>query len=346
MGLDRLAEADKALTTAVRRNHRAGGVHLPLSYAGLARLRFIEGRWDDALAEVQAGLDVPDPYHFATALRPVAALIAVHRSVFVPGSAEAGELEGCQCHQVFGYLARWAVALTREARGNPRQALDLLYPVWETPRRLEPRRVSYEICPDLARLAATTGDTDRARHLATTTAALAEREPSPSMSATALLCRGLADADPGPLLEAARRFHEAGRPLYEGYGNEEAATLLAVRQRTAEARETLDRALTLYTSLDAAWDIARTEGRLRRAGVRRGRRQALHKRPAHGWEALTETEREVAALVAEGLSNPDIATRMFLSRRTVQSHVSNVLAKLELRSRVEVAIDAQRHKNA
>jgi DNA-binding NarL/FixJ family response regulator len=45
----------------------------------------------------------------------------------------------------------------------------------------------------------------------------------------------------------------------------------------------------------------------------------------------------VATLLAEGLSNPDIGSRMFISRRTVQFHVSNVLSKLGLSSRVELA---------
>jgi DNA-binding NarL/FixJ family response regulator len=50
----------------------------------------------------------------------------------------------------------------------------------------------------------------------------------------------------------------------------------------------------------------------------------------------------VALLVADGRSNPEIAAQMFLSRRTIQSHVSSILAKLGLKSRVEIAISAHR----
>ena len=61
------------------------------------------------------------------------------------------------------------------------------------------------------------------------------------------------------------------------------------------------------------------------------------RRPRSGWEALTGTERTVAGLVAEGLSNPQIGARMYLSRRTVQYHVSSILTKLDIVSRVELA---------
>jgi DNA-binding CsgD family transcriptional regulator len=346
MALDRIGEADEALVRSLRRNQQSGGmVYLPMSYCHRARLRFLDGRWDDALAEVQAGLDVPDPYHLAAMLPSLAALVAVHRGTRPSGgeAGEAGDAEGAPGRKSLAHLVLWPAALAEEARGNPRRALDLLFPAWEKPPGRAPRRVIYEICPDLARWAAATGDTGRAGYLAATTEALAAQLPSPSMDATALLCRGVADGEPGLLLEAARCFQQAGRPLCEGYGYEEAAVLLAGRGETAEARAALDRALALYADLDAVWDTARAQARLRQAGIRRGRGKALRRRPAHGWEALTETERKVALLVAEGLSNPDIATKMFLSRRTVQSHVSSILAKLEVTSRVEVAVRAQRH---
>jgi DNA-binding NarL/FixJ family response regulator len=84
------------------------------------------------------------------------------------------------------------------------------------------------------------------------------------------------------------------------------------------------------------WDAARADARLRAHGIRRGVR-GERKRPKAGWAALTDTEQTVAALLAEGLSNPDIGGRMFISRRTVQFHVSHILAKLGLSSRVELA---------
>ena len=63
-----------------------------------------------------------------------------------------------------------------------------------------------------------------------------------------------------------------------------------------------------------------------------------------GWEALTEAERAVALLVAEGLPNPAIASRLFVSRHTVEAHLKHAFAKLGLSSRVELAALALRHQ--
>jgi DNA-binding CsgD family transcriptional regulator len=77
------------------------------------------------------------------------------------------------------------------------------------------------------------------------------------------------------------------------------------------------------------------------AYAQRGRGQ--RKRPVKGWGSLTSAERDVVRLVSEGLGNNDIATRLFVSPRTVQSHLTHVYAKLGLTSRMQLAQEAARH---
>ena len=71
------------------------------------------------------------------------------------------------------------------------------------------------------------------------------------------------------------------------------------------------------------------------AAVSRGR--GPHNRPHSGWSSLTPTELEVAGMVADGLTNPEIGQRLFISRSTVKSHLSHVYAKLAISSRAELA---------
>ena len=77
------------------------------------------------------------------------------------------------------------------------------------------------------------------------------------------------------------------------------------------------------------------------AYAQRGRGE--RKRPASGWTSLTPTERDVVRLVSEGLANKDIATRLFVSPRTVQTHLTHVYTKLGITSRVQLAQEAARH---
>ena len=70
------------------------------------------------------------------------------------------------------------------------------------------------------------------------------------------------------------------------------------------------------------------------AYAQRGRGE--RKRPTSGWASLTPTERDVVRLVSEGLANNDIAARLFVSPRTVQTHLTHVYTKLGLTSRVQL----------
>ena len=66
------------------------------------------------------------------------------------------------------------------------------------------------------------------------------------------------------------------------------------------------------------------------------------KRPPFGWEALTPTELEVARLAAEGLTNPAIGERLFVSRGTVKTHLEQIYAKLGVHNRAALAAAAAR----
>ena len=76
------------------------------------------------------------------------------------------------------------------------------------------------------------------------------------------------------------------------------------------------------------------------AYAQRGRGE--RKRPATGWASLTPTERDVVGLVGEGLANKDVAARLFVSPRTVESHLTHVYSKLGFSSRVQLAQEAAR----
>lgn len=66
----------------------------------------------------------------------------------------------------------------------------------------------------------------------------------------------------------------------------------------------------------------------------------LPKGPSQGWDALSSTERRVVAQVREGLTNPEIAARLYVSRRTVSTHLYRIFKKLEVKSRAELAAKA------
>jgi DNA-binding CsgD family transcriptional regulator len=127
----------------------------------------------------------------------------------------------------------------------------------------------------------------------------------------------------------------------------------ALRQRIGEVRFKIDDAgykasvAALRDALgeqdfDSAWAegaTLSTEEAI--AYARRGRGE--RKRPTSGWASLTPTERDVVRLVSAGLANNDIAGRLFVSPRTVQTHLTHVYSKLGLTSRVQLVQEAARH---
>jgi DNA-binding NarL/FixJ family response regulator len=149
-------------------------------------------------------------------------------------------------------------------------------------------------------------------------------------------CRGLADGDPRLLAEAVASYRSAGQKFQLAQATEDLGIVLAEGGDTAAARPHLVQALRLYEDLAASWDLHRMRARFREYGMRTGS-HAARDRPATGWASLTETETRIARLIADGQSNPEIAHTLFLSRRTIETHVSHILTKLGQRSRVDIA---------
>ncbi|ORW32016.1 transcriptional regulator [Mycobacterium paraense] len=147
-----------------------------------------------------------------------------------------------------------------------------------------------------------------------------------------LAADGLSHRDSARLFGAADRIrHRIGVVRFRIHDADHERTLAALRDTMGEQ------------DFDAAW----AEG----AGLsldeavayaRRGRGE--RKRPTSGWAALTPTERDVAWLVADGLANNEIAARLFISRRTVQTHLTHVYAKLGISSRVQLAQEVAGHR--
>jgi predicted ATPase/class 3 adenylate cyclase/DNA-binding CsgD family transcriptional regulator len=131
------------------------------------------------------------------------------------------------------------------------------------------------------------------------------------------------------LLGAADRIRRAGEARFKVYDADYHEVVTTVRDALGD------------TDFDEAWgegDALSTDEAIAYAHRGRGER----KRPSSGWGSLTPTELDVVRLVGEGLPNKDIATRLFVSPRTVQSHLRHVYTKLGFTSRVQLAQEATR----
>ena len=189
---------------------------------------------------------------------------------------------------------------------------------------------------DAVRVAIQTSDLDTAQALAGHVTTLAAESGVPHRQATALYCRGLLDRDATRLLAAAERYEDAGRPLLQAMALEAAAGHFVAAHNRSQARDAFTSAVEVYTALGAAADLARVQATFRAHGIRRGP-HAKHRQARSGWDSLTATEIKIAAFVEEGLSNPEVAAKLLLSRRTVATYVSHILKKLDVHSRTDIA---------
>jgi DNA-binding CsgD family transcriptional regulator len=334
--LDRYEEAVTVAADALRLADEVGtAIRLGQAHCVLAQCLFETGRWEEALAEIEklpANMQEPPA---ACCDLGMAAVISFHRGEV--GAARdyleaAVPLADRLGHRLVPQLAL-ARSLDHEHVGALPEALTALTGAFDD--------ISEEIelenlLPDVVRLAARTGELEMAQSLAGQAAKLAKGSEIPHREANALYCGGLLEHDACRLLTAAERYQDAGRPLLAAKAYEAAAAEFLRADDRTRARDAFVQAVEAYGSLGAAADVARLRAAFRAHGIHRGP-HSRHRRAVSGWDSLTDTEVTVAGLVAEGLSNPEIAGQLMLSRRTVSTHVSHILKKLGVASRTDIA---------
>lgn len=300
----------------------------------VAFIDFETGRWDDSLARIEAGFATSPPGFGQVLVLSLMALISLHRGE--PDRAAEYVAEGGRVLADSGGSYRadwllWARALVLEAQGLEEQAQVTLGDAWDACVSMGVISECAILGPDLARLSMIVGDHDRAAEVVKLTEEAAARMGSASARAATLRCLAAATKDAEAALQAVALLRPIGYPLVLALAMEEAAQLGADEALLREAHA-------LYEQIGASSRADKIRPKLK--GVTAKRSSVA--RPSSGWESLTPSELGVVALVAEGLTNRECAARLFVSHRTVETHLKHVFEKLGLRSRVELAAAAAR----
>ncbi len=313
---------------------------LPYTYVMLAQIDCARGRFADAVEEAETGRVIAEQ---ATQRALVAYALAVGavaqahlgRVDEADGSARAAmELAERTSGIPAWIFAWWAVGHLALAQGQPASAFEAVSALVDHHRREaieEPGALPF--LPDAVEALVDAGRLEEAEELLAWYRASAERLGRRRGRAAAHRLGGLLAGARGSLEGAERElttslelYSEGDTPFERGRA---LLALGAVQRRTKrrrESRRTLEEALAVFEALGTAIWAERARAELKRISGRA---------PAPG--ALTPAEERVAALVAEGKTNREVAAALFLSERTVEGHLSHVFGKLGIRHRAEVA---------
>ncbi len=344
--LDELDQARVELESAVPTDFLGGSTRISLwAQAWLARTQFLTGDWDAALATAEEGLALAD----RSGIRLVTPMlhwtgVQVHALTGAWAAADEGLRLGeadAGDYELMRLASRLAHAHHAEARADYAGVVEALRPLTQPWARGSVDMPGAWPWADVYANALVLEG-----HLAEATAFLDVHEPRArargSRSTVARLgyARGRLHGATGGLDAARASFEEAIGLLAElplrfdrarvdyAYGQ----TLRRAGKRR-DADEVLRRAREAYAALGAATYVARCDRELRAGGLHPVRTEAGEPRS----DELTPQEQSVAALVAGGMSNREVASELYLSVKTVQYHLTRIYGKLGIRSRTELA---------
>jgi DNA-binding CsgD family transcriptional regulator len=340
--VEKFERAQLILDRLVRAARDAAAVGLLIyPLAARSHLEFRVGRW--AAATADAGESVELARETGQIGLLAHSLTALARVESATGRGEDAQRHGREsleiCRAMGGDAIRVyalaVLAFDALAGGRAESAIELLDEATEVADRLtmdEPALVQW--APDHVEALARAGQPDRAR------AALERFERQATATerrwalAAAARCRGiLAEDDYGAHFEEALRHHE-----HDGQPFERARTQLAYAERLrrakqrAEARPFLSAALDTFERLGARPWADRCRAELTATGGPSGPRP-----DRSGADELTPQELKIALLVAQGLTNREVAASLFLSPKTIEHHLSAIYRKLDVKSRTQLA---------
>lgn len=328
--VDDLDRSRPALLAAIGgARDRGEDAMLPSLYGHLALTELWSGKPAAAREALDLGLPLtPEGTTTPVALRTAEALLTLLGGDITATRPEIDRLsEG-------GVMIANVKALAALLAGDDATAADLLGPVYARAREggiREPGRRG-RVEGTLGQALVNLGRTDEARALAAELLAIGVPAARPTLVGVARRIEGLAEAATGDLdaavvsLRAAVAAHRSC-PFPLEWGRSLLALGQTQRRRKArtEAREALTAAHACFEAVGAVPFAA-----VARAELAKGRRGS-------SGAALTPTEDQIAGLVASGHTNREVAARLYISVRTVETHLASIYRKLALRSRSELA---------
>ncbi|ANZ41904.1 hypothetical protein BBK82_44200 [Lentzea guizhouensis] len=336
--LDEALAAAETARAAIDTEHN--GVLNPVPLALRATILLAKGELAAAESDARAGLVASERTEmplYEPQLRAVLVISALRRGDLATAADSLRRLEECapaERARPWSALVRVLAAVVTSARRGAHAAMDELRGSLVDPEQC--RQLLLED-PSMAawavRTALSAGERENAENVVAAAEQIAAGNPAfPVVVAAARHGRALFDNDVSALRGLEDRY---GDPWAAASVIEDTGTLLRDHDRD-EAVAELNRAMAAYDELGAEWDSARVRRKLRRLGVRR-RHWNHEARPETGWDSLTSTEAKVARLVAQGLTNRQVASEMFVSPHTVGFHLRQIYRKLSIQSRVDLA---------
>ncbi|MFI5897091.1 ATP-binding protein [Actinoplanes sp. NPDC051513] len=346
--LDSFGEAERVFQRVFRDTDRAGTVWAePLLHYFRTTMLYARGLLEEATAEAETGVAVAEQ-HAANALTMPLLGMLVRISVLRGDLDRAGRHQAQLRRLADGGITAppedvlWAEAVLLAATGSPRDAFVLLRDFSATlPERPALLAADPVAAADLVRIARETGNRWHAGIAAETARRLADDNPGVHATAGAAdYAEGLLHDDLERLSRAADEFGLADRPLARASALEDAVRLGRGTVDDRLLRSWYEEALSIVSARGA--DAAR-----HRIQEELGEWAAEPASPAPvkpRLPQLTDTERKVAVEVAQGKTNSEVATVLFMSRHTVDTHLRHIFRKLGLRRRSEIARIVERER--